>query len=140
MVGCILHFGGFPAGTSGKEPACQCSRHKRCSFNPWVGKTPWRRAWQPTPGFLPGASHGQRSLVGYSPWGHKESDRTEATQYAIFFKVKGESKTGLTIFVIYSDNYHIHVTNEVRKHNNQRVVIIFPIIIIVFSNTINFLL
>ena len=54
----------FPGGTSGKEPACQCRRHKRCKFNPWVGKIPWRRAWQPTPVFLPGKSHGQRSLVG----------------------------------------------------------------------------
>ena len=43
----------------------------------WVGKIPWRRAWQPTPVFLPGESHGQRSLVGYSPWGCKESDTTE---------------------------------------------------------------
>ena len=41
---------------------------------------PWRRAWQPTPVFLPGKSHGQRSLVGCHPWGHKESDMTEATQ------------------------------------------------------------
>ena len=43
-------------------------------------KIPWRRAWQPTPVFLPGDSHGQRSLVGYSPWGRKESDMTEATE------------------------------------------------------------
>ena len=43
-------------------------------FDPWVGKIPWRRAWQPTPVFLPGKFHGQRSLVGYSPWGRKESD------------------------------------------------------------------
>ena len=48
-------------------------------FDPWVGKIPWRRKWQPTPGFLPGASHGRRSLVGSSPWGHKESDTTEVT-------------------------------------------------------------
>ena len=39
-------------------------------FHPWVGKIPWRRQWQPTPVFLPGKFHGQRSLVGYSPWGH----------------------------------------------------------------------
>ena len=69
MVWCILHFGGFPAGTSGKEPACQCSRHKRCSFNPWVGKTPWRRAWQPTPVFVSGEPHGRRSLAGYQSIG-----------------------------------------------------------------------
>ena len=52
----------------------QCKRH---GFNPWVGKIPWKRKWQPTPIFLPGKSHGQRSLVGHSPWGHKESDTTE---------------------------------------------------------------
>ena len=52
---------------------------KRCRLDPWVRKIPWRRAWQPSPGFLPGESHGQRSLAGYSPWGCKESDTTEAT-------------------------------------------------------------
>ena len=46
---------------------------------PWVGKSPWRRVWQPTPVFLPGESCGERSLVGYSPWGRRESDRTEVT-------------------------------------------------------------
>ena len=46
-------------------------------FNPWVGKIPWRREWQSTPVFLPGEVHGQRSLVGYSPWGHKDSDMTK---------------------------------------------------------------
>ena len=44
---------GFPCGDGGKEPACQCRRHKRCGFNPWVRKIPWRRAGQPTPIFLP---------------------------------------------------------------------------------------
>ena len=47
-------------------------------FDPWVGKIPWKRAQQLTPVFLPGESHGQRSLVGYSPWSHKELDVTEA--------------------------------------------------------------
>ena len=56
----------LPWWLSGKESACQCGRPK---FNPWVGKIPWRRKWQPTPVFLPGKSHGQRSLVGYSPQG-----------------------------------------------------------------------
>ena len=46
-------------------------------FDPWVGKIPQRREWQPTPVFLAGEFRGQRSLVGYSPWGHKESDKTE---------------------------------------------------------------
>ena len=50
---------GFPGGTSGKEPTHQCRRHKRCGFDPRVRKIPWRRAWQPTPVFLPGESHGE---------------------------------------------------------------------------------
>ena len=50
---------------------------RRCSFDPWVRKIPWRRKWQPTPVFLPGKSYGQRSLEGYSPWGRKELDTTE---------------------------------------------------------------
>ena len=50
-----------------KNLPCQYRRHKKHGFDPWVGKSPWRRTWQPTPIFLPGESHGQRSLVGYSP-------------------------------------------------------------------------
>ena len=68
---------GFPGGTSGKEPTCQCGRHKRLGFDPWVRKIPWRRAWPPTPVFLPGESHRQRSLAGCSPWSRKEWDTTE---------------------------------------------------------------
>ena len=61
-------------GSDGKESACQS---KRCGFDSCLGKSPWRRAWQPTPVFLPGESHGQRSLAGYSPRGRKESDVTD---------------------------------------------------------------
>ena len=60
----------LPRCASGKEPTCQRRRPKRCMFSPWV-RFPWKRARQPTPVFLPGESHGQRSLVGYSPWGHR---------------------------------------------------------------------
>jgi len=49
----------------------------RPRFDPWVGKISWKRAWQPTPLFLPREFHGQRSLVGYSPWGHNKSDTTK---------------------------------------------------------------
>ena len=63
--------------TSGKELACQCRRCKRYGFSPWLRKIPQKRAWPPTPVFLPGEFHGQRSLGGYSPWGHKESGTTE---------------------------------------------------------------
>ena len=66
-IKCRLEPTGFPSGAGGKEPTCQCRRYKTPGLNPWVRKTPWRRAWQPTPIFLPGESHGQRSLVGYSP-------------------------------------------------------------------------
>ena len=50
---------------------------ERPEFDPWMGKIPWRREWPPTPVFLPGEFHGQRSLVGYSPWGCRESNMTE---------------------------------------------------------------
>ena len=58
---------GFPGGSSGKGLACQCRRLKKCRFHPWFRKISWRRTWQPTPVFLPGKSHGKRSLVGYNP-------------------------------------------------------------------------
>ena len=56
----------LPSGASGKEPNCPCSRGKRHEFVPWSRKLPWRREWLPTPVFLPGEYHGQRSLMGYS--------------------------------------------------------------------------
>ena len=66
-------FWGFPGGSDGKaSETCNAG-----GFNPWVGKIPWRRKLQPTPVILPGKFHGLRSLVGYSPWGHKESETTE---------------------------------------------------------------
>ena len=92
----------LPGGTSGEEPACQLRRRGehagqnfsssrssasslirgiKAGFDPWVGKIPWRRAWPPTPVFLPGESHEQRSLPGYSPQLHRESDRTGATEH-----------------------------------------------------------
>ena len=57
-------------------------------FDPWIRKICWRRVWQPTPVFWPGESQGQRSLVGYSLWGHKELDMTEATWYTHTFEEK----------------------------------------------------
>ena len=59
---------GLPWWFSGKESTCQC---RRCMFDPWVAKIPWRRKWQSTPVFLLGKSHGQRSLAGYRPWDHQ---------------------------------------------------------------------
>ena len=71
---------GIEFGPLGKEPSSQCSRHKRRGFDPWFGKMPQRRAWEPTPVLLPGESHGQKSLGGYSPRGHTELDPTERAQ------------------------------------------------------------
>ena len=73
----IISFGwGFPSGSDGKESACIAGATRDTGQDPWVGKIPWRKAWQPNPVFLPGKSHGQRSLAGYSPWGHKELHMT----------------------------------------------------------------
>ena len=55
---------GFPGGTSSKESTCQCRRHKRCRFDPWVGKIPWSRKWQPALVSLPGKFHGQAVVHG----------------------------------------------------------------------------
>ena len=68
---------GFCRWLSGKESTCQCRRRRRLKFDPWVGKILWRRKWQPTPVFLLGEFHGQRSLASYSLCGCKESDMTE---------------------------------------------------------------
>ena len=70
---------GFPGGTNGKEPTCQCRRHKRCGFKPWVGKILWRRAWQPIPVFLPGESPwtdkpGRLQSIGLQRVRHNWSD------------------------------------------------------------------
>ena len=67
----------------GKESACRYMRHKRCEFSLWVGKIPWRRAWQPTPVFLPRESLGQRSLVGYTPQGCTELDTTKVIKHTL---------------------------------------------------------
>ena len=72
---------GFPGSSSGKEPACQCRRHKGSRFDPWVGNMPWRRKWQPTPVSSPGESHGWRSLESRSRRGRTASDTTEVTQH-----------------------------------------------------------
>ena len=66
----LMAWGYFPGGLVVKNPPA-LPETRRLSFNPWVRKIHWRRKWQPTPVFLPGESHGQRSLVGYYPWGHK---------------------------------------------------------------------
>ena len=65
---------GLPRWLSGIESTCQCRRHR---FDPWVRKLPWGREWKSTPVFFPGKFPGQWSLVAYSPWGCKKSDKRE---------------------------------------------------------------
>ena len=61
-----------------------CLQFRRPGFSPWVEKMPWRRKWYPTPLFLPGESHGQRHLAGYTPWDCKQSDTTEQLSLSLF--------------------------------------------------------
>ena len=72
----ILNREGFPGSSVVKNLPAN-ARNMRLKFNPWVGKIPKRRAWQPAAVFLPGKSQGERSLAGYSTWGRKELDMTE---------------------------------------------------------------
>ena len=67
----------FAGGSAVKNSPCRCRRFR---FNTWVRKITWKRKWQHTPVFLPGKFHGQRRLVGYSPWGCKKSDVTSDTE------------------------------------------------------------
>ena len=84
-----------------KKPACQCRRHKRCGFNPWVGNVPWRRAQQPTPVFLPGESYGQKILEGYKSTGSQRVGRVghNWSDLACTYNYK-------LVWVLNSSNFH----------------------------------
>ena len=82
----MQHADSFSCGMSTSlvaQTVKRLSTMRRPGFDPWVGKIPWRRKWQPTPVSLPGESHGWRSLVGYSPWGRKESDTTKGLHFLL---------------------------------------------------------
>ena len=76
----------FPSGSDGKESRLQC---RRLGFSPLVGKIPWRREWLPTLVFLPGEFHRQRSLAGYSLWGHKRAGQDLVTNTFTFHIFSG---------------------------------------------------
>ena len=80
---------GFIGGSSGKESTCQCRRHKRHGFDPWIEKIPWRRVWQPTPVFLPVKSHGHRSLGSQRVWHDWATEHMCCPNRDTFFWVKG---------------------------------------------------
>ena len=105
---------GFPGGARGEESACPCRRCSRQGFDPWVGEMPWSRQWQPTPVFLPGKFCGQRSWMGYSPWGCKDMTEHKCWQVLHFYKISlnflykaSTPKVGLVCLFI-SDHYSIH--------------------------------
>ena len=82
------HHLGFPGGLVVKNLSASAGN---TGFNPWVRKIPWRREWPPTPVFLPGESHRQRSLAGYSPWGHKELDTTKRLTLSLSASISSSS-------------------------------------------------
>ena len=107
MCVCMPYLWGLPRRLSGKESACQCRRHKRLGLSSWVEMVPWRRKWQPTPAFLYGKSHGQRSLVGYRPWdcrrfryslATKQQKRLNAAQGLFVFQIQDYS---CVLFCVY---------------------------------------
>ena len=121
-----MSVSGLSTWLSSKEFACQW---RRLGFNPWVGKIPWRRKLQPTPVFLPGKLHGQKSLVDYSPWDHKESNMTE------WLSMRARTHTHTHIRCKYSIYSHFQARNvtslnveleEMHKVNLRSYMIWFP--------------
>ena len=99
-----------------KKSACHYRRYKRHGFNPWVRKIPWSRKWQPIPVFLPGKSHGQKSLAGYSPQGHKESDTTKHTYTHAVLQIQ-RTNGSLLITIMKKLILHMPVTRPERNRS-----------------------
>ena len=104
----------LPAGSNSRQSACNMGDSR---FNPWVGKIPWRRDWQLTPVFLPGEFHGQRSLAGYSPWCHKESDMTEQLTLSLW---KDQLSTGGPVHISGCGFYGAHFIEDRLKLQQNR--------------------
>ena len=98
---------GLSGGSDGKESTCNAGNSRDMGLIPELGRSPARGKWRPTPVFLPGKFHGQRSLAGYSPWGHQESDTTEQVGMKMN---EGWCKNGI----------HAETTWLCRKHNRTR--------------------
>ena len=96
---------------SSKGSTCQCGRYQRCRFNPRVWRIPWGRKRQPTPVFLPGKFHRQRSLVDYSPWDCKESDTTECL-CVYTHRHTHTYKTQLSVYVCTHTDTHTHTHTQ----------------------------
>ena len=123
---------GFPGVLVGKESAWNAGNHLQCRrprLNPWVRKIPWRRKWQPTPVLLPGKSHGRRRVVGYSPWGPKESDMTErlhflslSLPFSLLLFFKHSLCLLLFLFVFLNFFFGVSFLCNMVKHCIQRVL------------------
>ena len=109
--GVTAAFKGRPRWRSGKESACQCRRCKRCGFSPWARKIPWRWEWLPTPVFLPGDFHRQRSLVSYSPWTCKRARHDWTTKYFCFFILIFCSVSFTTLVIEFAISLHPVTSN-----------------------------
>ena len=134
------------------QDACQC---RRCRFDPWVRKIPWKRKWQPTPVFLPGKFHGQTSLVGYSPWGrsqrvrhdwaHIHTFQEEVQAFLLYLSPFWFCVVFSSYFLLFSTTPHnnnVHQNknsnasrNTWRKRHNQRLFLEFSSSLITFSHT-----
>ena len=112
----LLLVCGLPGGANGKESSCQCRRLRRHKFNPWVGKICWRKKWQPTAAFLPGKSHGQRSLTGYSPWGCKELDTTESVCTCAHARTHTHTHTNI--------HTHTHTHTDTHTHTHTHTLLL----------------
>ena len=118
----------FPGGSDSKASAYNAGDLGSIpGSNPWVGMISWRRKWQPTPVFLPGISwksHGQRSLIGYSPWGCKESDTTERLHFHFpFIKVcqkMGLLGPGIDAFSFWIEDAQLHYQKIIAIHTHQQ--------------------
>ena len=93
-----------------------CRRGKRRRFSPWIKKIPWRRAWQPTPVFLPGESHGQRSLADYSLWDRKELDTAEQLSMYIYACTLSRFCCGLSFPTHTHTHTHTHTYINIYIH------------------------
>ena len=99
-----------------------CLQCRRLGFELWVRKIPWRREWLPTLVFLPGECHGQRSLAGYSPWGHKESDATEQLTLPLIYLPKCNKKLLLSLEnTVSGENRWTLLFSKSKSHKTQRL-------------------
>ena len=111
--------GGLPWWLRWYSIYLQC---RRPGFDPWVGKIPWRRKWQSTPGLLPGKSHGLRSLVGYSAWGRKESDMTEQLHFFTSLH-RLDQASGRHLNSVHWEDIAFHVILDSNVHWNLCILV-----------------